>query len=41
MDGIRMYGAAGCTDCKRAKELLGEYRIRYELVDVDEDHGIR
>jgi len=34
---IRMYGTAWCSDCKRAKQFLGEQRVQYEFVDVDAD----
>ena len=41
-DVIRMYGAAWCTDCKRAKKFFGEHRVRYAFVDVDDDRdGLR
>ena len=41
-DGIRMYGTAWCSDCKRAKKFFGEHRVRYEFIDVDEDQaGLR
>jgi thioredoxin reductase (NADPH) len=32
-----VYGTAWCSDCKRTKQFLGEQRIPYEWVDVDED----
>ena len=34
---IKVYGAPWCPDCKRAKQFLGEQRIHYEWIDVDED----
>lgn len=41
-DVIRMYGAAWCTDCKRAKKFFGEHRVRYDFVDVDDNlDGLR
>ena len=32
-----MYGTSWCSDCKRAKQFLGEQRVQYEFVDVDAD----
>ncbi len=34
---ITVYGAPWCPDCRRAKQFLGEHRIHYHWVDVDED----
>lgn len=34
---IVVYGATWCPDCKRAKQFLGEQRIQYSNVDIDED----
>lgn len=34
---IIMYGAHWCPDCKRARQFLGEQRIGYEFIDIDED----
>lgn len=34
---ITVYGTGWCTDCKRAKQLLGEQRVQYDFVDVDSD----
>ncbi len=34
---ITMYGTLWCTDCKRAKQFLGEQRVHYTFVDVDMD----
>ncbi len=34
---ILMYGTSWCTDCKRAKQFLGEQRVAYDFVDVDAD----
>ncbi len=34
---ITMYGTGWCSDCKRAKQLLGEQRVHYAFVDVDAD----
>lgn len=34
---ITVYGAPWCPDCKRAKQFLGDQRIRYNWVDIDQD----
>ena len=34
---ITLYGAPWCPDCKRSKQFLGEQRIAYKFVDIDED----
>lgn len=34
---IKVYGALWCPDCRRAKQFLGEQRIDYEWIDIDED----
>lgn len=34
---ITVYGAPWCPDCKRAKQFLGEQRLSYDWVDVDDD----
>ncbi len=34
---ITMYGATWCSDCKRAKKFLGEQRVHYHWVDVEQD----
>ncbi len=34
---IRVYGTAWCGDCKRTKRFLGENRVPFEYVDIDED----
>ena len=34
---IVMYGTTWCSDCKRAKQFLGEQRVPYDFVDVDAD----
>src|SRR5258708_21834142 len=43
LDGtIRMYGTSWCQDCKRGKQFLGEHRVPYAFVDVDQDaDGLR
>src|SRR5579859_822603 len=34
---IKLYGTNWCSDCKRSKKFLGEQRIRYEYVNIEED----
>ena len=34
---LTVYGATWCSDCKRAKKFLGEQRVHYEWVDVEQD----
>ena len=34
---LTVYGAPWCSDCKRAKKFLGEQRIHYHWVDVEQD----
>jgi thioredoxin reductase (NADPH) len=34
---ITVYGAPWCSDCKRAKKFLGEQRVHYHWVDVEQD----
>ncbi|MFN8484997.1 MAG: FAD-dependent oxidoreductase [Anaerolineae bacterium] len=36
---ITVYGAPWCPDCRRAKQFLGEHRIHYHWVDVDQDQA--
>ena len=39
---IKVYGAPWCPDCQRAKQFLGEQRVPYAWIDVDEDKdGLR
>lgn len=39
---LTVYGTAWCVDCKRTKRFLGEQRVQYKWVDVDEDQaGLR
>ena len=39
---IKLYGAPWCPDCKRAKKFLGEQRIPYDWIDVEENpEGMR
>src|SRR3984893_14373019 len=37
MPQITVYGAPWCPDCKRAKRFLGEQRVEYSWVDIDQD----
>lgn len=34
---LTVYGAPWCSDCKRAKTFLGEQRVHYNWVDVEQD----
>ncbi|GAB4557140.1 MAG: hypothetical protein Kow0047_01250 [Anaerolineae bacterium] len=34
---IVVYGTTWCPDCKRSKQFLGEQRIHYQWVDIEED----
>jgi thioredoxin reductase (NADPH) len=34
---IKLYGTYWCIDCKRSKKFLGEQRIRYEFINIEED----
>ncbi len=36
-----MYGARWCPDCKRAKQFLGEQRVTFRWVDINEDEAGR
>lgn len=36
---ITLYGTVWCSDCKRSKKFLGEQRIHYEYVDIEEDEA--
>ena len=38
---ITVYGAPWCPDCKQAKQFLGEQRIPYKWVDIDQDEDGR
>lgn len=33
---ITMYGASWCSDCKRSKQFLGEQRVKYNWVDLEQ-----
>lgn len=34
---LTVYGATWCSDCKRAKKFLGEQRVHYNWVDVEQN----
>lgn len=34
---LRVYGAPWCPDCRRAKQFLGEQRLPFEWIDIDQD----
>ena len=34
---IKLYGTDWCSDCKRSKKFLGEQRVRYEYINIEED----
>ena len=34
---VAVYGAPWCPDCKRSKQFLGEQRVPYDWVDIDQD----
>ncbi len=34
---IVVYGTTWCPDCKRAKQFLGEHRLQYNWVDIEQD----
>src|SRR5438445_12658296 len=34
---IKLYGTNWCSDCKRSKRFLGEQRVRYEYVNIEEN----
>jgi thioredoxin reductase (NADPH) len=36
---LTVYGTSWCSDCKRAKQLLGEQRVPYSFVDIDADEA--
>ncbi|MHA1367633.1 MAG: glutaredoxin family protein [Candidatus Heimdallarchaeota archaeon] len=33
------YGTAWCSDCKRSKQFLGEHRIGYDYIDIDQNEA--
>ena len=36
-DRITVYGAPWCPDCRQSKQFLGEQRVGYNWVDIDQD----
>lgn len=34
---IKLYGTNWCSDCKRSKKFLGEQRVPYEFINIEED----
>ncbi|MBV8822170.1 MAG: NAD(P)-binding protein, partial [Ktedonobacteraceae bacterium] len=34
---IKLYGTDWCSDCKRSKKFLGEQRIRYDYINIEEN----
>ncbi len=38
---ITVYGAPWCPDCTRAKQFLGEQRVRYDWIDIDLNEDAR
>ncbi len=34
---IRLYGAHWCPDCKRSRAFLGEHRVAYQYIDIEQD----
>ena len=34
---IKVYGAPWCPDCRRSKQFLGEQRLAYDWIDIDQD----
>ncbi|HLZ61653.1 MAG TPA: FAD-dependent oxidoreductase [Ktedonosporobacter sp.] len=34
---IKLYGTDWCSDCKRSKKFLGEQRIRYQYINIEND----
>lgn len=38
---ITVYGAPWCPDCTRAKQFLGEQRVRYDWIDIDQNEDAR
>ncbi len=33
---IKLYGTEWCSDCKRSKKFLGEQRVHYEFINIEE-----
>ena len=36
-NNIKLYGTNWCSDCKRSKKFLGEQRVRYEFINIEDD----
>ncbi|TMB76365.1 MAG: glutaredoxin family protein, partial [Chloroflexi bacterium] len=34
---MKLYGTNWCSDCKRSKKFLGEQRIHYDYINIEED----
>jgi thioredoxin reductase (NADPH) len=34
---IKLYGTNWCSDCKRSKKFLGEQRVHYDYINIEED----
>src|SRR3989454_7930608 len=34
---IKLYGTEWCSDCKRSKKFLGEQRVHYDFINIEED----
>ena len=32
-----IYGTPWCPDCRRSKQFLGEHRVPYDYIDIDQD----
>jgi thioredoxin reductase (NADPH) len=39
MSDVTVYGAPWCPDCRRTKKFLGEHRVSYDWVDIDQNPG--
>ncbi|HZU66004.1 MAG TPA: FAD-dependent oxidoreductase [Ktedonobacteraceae bacterium] len=35
---IKLYGTNWCSDCKRSKKFLGEQRVHYDFINIEEDN---
>jgi len=38
---IIVYGTTWCPDCRRSKQFLGEHRVQYTWIDIEEDAAAR
>ena len=36
-EAIKVYGAPWCPDCRRSKQFLGEMRVAYDWIDIDQE----